>query len=79
MQTLPFYSLLSRENSVAVWHDNEACSLAQGIALADRRAGRDHLRAHCPECVKLNPPVVRFHHGQGAYSDVLAGLLHPGA
>ncbi|WP_210521428.1 hypothetical protein [Hymenobacter terricola] len=76
MQTAPFYSRLAHHvGSVAVWHDNEACPLGQQIALVDRNSGQDHLRAHCKRCVQLNQPVMLFHLSQGAYSDVLAGVI----
>ena len=75
MQTLPFYTLAYRYGSEAVWHDNDECSIARGIALVDRKEGQDHLRSHCKTCLLLNGPVVPLHHGQGAYSDVLAGVI----
>jgi hypothetical protein len=75
MQVPPFYSPTRGSTVIPEWHDNDECLIGKSIALADRKKGSDHLRAHCKDCVHLNKPVVLLHQGYGAYSDVLAGLM----
>lgn len=54
MKVLPFYSFTRGIALEDLWHNNDECEIGLSIALADRLAGKDHIRKQYWLCVLIN-------------------------